>query len=706
MKKNMKLFVCIFVMLAIILLTVIMISAPVLNEVPGNRKMKLVKSENWNDFPKAQFSTDVKTDMENSLSSIFSDLTNDIKYHCDLTDDENYYYYNDTIDYPEDYCDNEYMAIKSIDYNGHHESWCGRYSAQTNSYCGDGSYTNEYTVGISISGGNDSKNYGTYWQATHQLGWYITGYGESNTVYKSFNETSNIPRDHTYTINKSNSDGIDKLISKSIFYNIPDITYNISHSDTWTNGKWPAAWSNYWTNDNSNINWYHSRSPRPSIYSQNSLPSISDPRIINELGITTINLEYRVKIINVNFYKFNKSNNKFERMTNSFSKNMQDEDEVKGINELILSKKNFTDLITAEGRYVFVVGIVDKFNKIHIFEPEYITYDITPPNINKSEEKIIYEDHYLTTNSPNFICYQSISDNYPAEWTDTDFIWININGITANILNSEFADTFAVATDMEYGKAIKIIKENENINIDEIFLRDKAGNKSVLGSNLSYFMKIDKPEISIEDPGKIYSSDDVARLIIDSSTKIKINELRLIYQPGGINKTLRSNEGFTNIKQIDVPLSVLKGKEGDFQIFIDVEDPVGYHNEINTFDFKMGSHNLESRVYLNNELFTGSYIARNLVQELKLENTYPDFSYCNLTIQSDYTGSTNTIILSGITDRSKTIGTMITSDNVSSETLTLNLTIYDKGGKSVNTIKKIELYNDNEMPVITNQLIP
>ena len=343
---------------------------------------------------------------------------------------------------------------------------------------------------------------------------------------------------------------------------------------------------------------------------------------------------------------------------------------------------------------MLVLGAVDKFNKMYVFEPEYFVMDFTAPIVSGGT---ITEDKYIVGDNPviadladlsatdNFTDYSEGIDNYL-------YIIEKSTGIPIKVTESDkvdFVDNKIIAT-----------AQNAPIVIDRIVLYDKAGNVSnPIIADKEYIWDKSIPEVqlnkSIDPNGYITSYMNLSFDVIESSN---ITVENITVTCNGIESNSYTHYPSLMNDLLVIDLEAFKGQEGTLDVFIDVMDEASNHNtDTQSFSFKFDDKKPEAVVKLDDKIlasfFTGVLSDNGLlefsVSDLNFDKIFLDFS-SNSSLRQD-------VIL---TDPNATY-TIEKKQDVGVENLGLTISIYDKAG---NILKieylKLDIISDKSPPTI------
>lgn len=229
------------------------------------------------------------------------------------------------------------------------------------------------------------------------------------------------------------------------------------------------------------ITWYKAKSPVPRIKTVNMLPKIPidlhnkiNLNIIkNKLEDINITFEHSVKL--ACYYIYN-TGNELKDFGNYVANSQY------GINNInITSVSNLSD-----GKYKFILAVVDKFNKFYIFETEYFILDKTPPSI----EGIVVnkKNKFGKNDDKTILSWQTITDlnsNFdgklgPNIIEPSDYIYIKISG------ENDYKKIKDVTSFKIEGNSI-LLNSDGIFTIDDIVIKDQAGNQS------SFYIDTDMP---------------------------------------------------------------------------------------------------------------------------------------------------------------------------------------------------------------------
>jgi hypothetical protein len=661
-----------------------------------------------------------KTDINNLLTESFKTLTNQSFYtesSLDSVNDIPYYLNSSNIALFDQ--NEEYLTIQRINSIGRHNSFiqiCSDNWWWYDSWTQCSDYVN-FTVTSNMRlylNNNWNRDYDSSQVVVGRANLSLSrkgGVWVGWNYYYYWKEKDSESSNHSYDFIINPESSTSPMVSNSLFETYPIVNPTLNYWDEWNQKPGPDNTASYYTNcilESNNVYLYKAKTPKPNISSTqfnsvlNSYVYPFSPSLeIHNKELATINIStsYGVKIIAANIYKIDGDNNTLKY---SKTRSISSSSELNGINDLTILDSEINNAVNEEGHYVVILGAVDKFNKIYYFEPEYFLIDKTNPVVSDISVNNINEGN-LRLSDPYIVSWSGMSDNFTSasDYANVaDYIYVKLSGDVDEVPLSQKAGIFSVNNNK-----VNLILENQRVYIEQMYAVDKAGNKTVLFENKSFYLNTKKPVVSVINQKSYYGSTDNVLLNIDSSSNIKISSLYLTFN--GITYQISHSSDFSGINQVEVPLSVLGKSEGTFVLHIDVINESNNDNDNKDFTLKLDSKNPEINLSLKEN------IANDIIGDVSDANTtllnhqktlvlnFNDLNLENydLAISSDVSDSSTIITKQTFTGTAKEI-ILLKSASVDKENIKIDITANDKAGNQTKIVKNLSLYDDSSPPVI------
>ena len=258
-----------------------------------------------------------------------------------------------------------------------------------------------------------------------------------------------------------NNSSTDPMIQKKIFLRSPDVlddsnrfftksSYDNFYKDWGYNGKqmvqidtngesyrWPQMSEDY-------INLFLAKSPLPKIdhptkYFSNDIdnPIYHNFLWTDQIDITT---DYRVKIFVLHCYIIIDGKTLTSKFPLTYSNGDIVEETRNGIDSISIPQYH----ITEEGRYAMELGIVDKFNKMYLFEPQYFT--IVKPEVAVSNYEM----------SNNGSEYHPVTDDLTSDGVNTNnkSMKLRLTADVTNLYDTNLSIGFSPALPLDIGSEL------------------------------------------------------------------------------------------------------------------------------------------------------------------------------------------------------------------------------------------------------------
>lgn len=173
-------------------------------------------------------------------------------------------------------------------------------------------------------------------------------------------------------------------------------------------------------------------------------------------------------------------------------------------------------------------------------------------------------------------------------------------------------------------------------------------------------------------------------------------------------RTLLFESGYNNYRggdSIVVPLEILRGEsDGEYRLYCELEDVVGGLNRAGEYYFKVVNNQPANQINIDVKgrapLSPGTVAEYNGECLVEIKVVDPLFKSFDLEIRSDNPNSSNMRLQNGVKVRES--GFTLLKDSASPyESLTLEVTAYDKYDNRFVTSKEIRLFNDNSAPAVS-----
>lgn len=589
----------------------------VMNRIPNNQLTNHLPGE-------------VVNQMETELKKGFSQLSNDFKYNCYLPEPERGHYKNSTGYYS----DVDALTFMNITANGKGYIYAKAYlpppvppPPKHKDTC-----TGVFKVRITLN--NSIWNRG-FDKPKH--------YEKSLTVRNrpgKNEKDADIPIDY-----KLNNDFDNPYLVKYPFFTISSNFYSTDHDKYWKKeiNKDHGKNTLKYKKKGSNSSVYLANSPEPGIISESTMPG--DFFHSQNFSLMRMKNTYNVKVLVAALFRAD--DNTLLKVKTEI---MPDSSGLYYIEVSPLDLGIRTGQMMDEGEYFIVLGAVDQFNKMYLFEAEKFIIDQNEPVVTP-----VLGNDFLNSNfaisqaNPVIMQWDNIEDNFTDYQTEADFIYVQVEDETFNdtnyypITDPRYNSLFAIED-----KQIKMVKKGE-LKFKKVIVKDKADNYFVVSENKNFLFNNIPPVISCSSQNKVYTSaDDVLFEVSDITSLLKINQLRVKFPaenfeqiiPGNLPVSMDSNTfnlkilskldiqtekdfvlgqyslrngyyylnenisasdekllrdmlikidylEYQTIDNISVPLALLKNKRGEFQIILEVEDIAGNQNEIDNRIFNL-----------------------------------------------------------------------------------------------------------------------
>lgn len=509
------------------------------------------------------------------------------------------------------------------------------------------------------------------------------------------------------------------LIDAEPFYNKPVIGFN---TIPWWDDDFLGSWDvleKYWLQAEYPKCWrhfYRAKSPQP-YFLRDSINAFSsdnnlDPHQNQEIVQETLKTLYPVKAFHIRFFKENSDGVYVsDDADNPYIDYFMDENQ-NGIDAVDITRKIGTDDVTArarftkEGSYMMIVSVIDKFNKINIFEPEYFIVDKTGPVVTGYT---VEEKDYLLSPEDNPVIVTldasddgivHIEDNYTKSFPDlSDYLYVN--ELDRGVIKVRDSDNIELVNNK-----IRIKRENVGFTIIDLFFKDNVGNKSnSLLTNKFYMWDRTKPVVQLKPPltqDTFLTSMKPLSFDIIEATDFSIHNF--IYSFHGNTYNGYNINPFTNALTVNYD-NYLTGKEGLLDVTVDVVDLAGNHNE----NIKIGNdHTLSQMIRFNYDDkkpdliadINGTNLRTNLVLNINesadLNITASDLNFDRIKIVYKTAG----FVDFDTTDSNVTYHIQNSSTPVNE--VIFSIEAYDLAGNSADKIDNVRIIfsNDNSPPNI------
>lgn len=402
----------------------------------------------------ANISEIYKSEMITTLTESFNSLGEyKTKYLLDSKDEQ--YYFNDNTK-ASPVTGEDYITLASVSVTGYHPLTVDVYNPD-NGGSKQGNFRNYGWISLKVNGGHIN-----YTKDTSRIERLLS------VVFVPLTSLSKRRRSTHYSINEKLI--IEKrLISNSIFLTTPTFTTSATGRNHWND--WPAWWKDDWERVGvTGKEMYFAKEPKLSI---------SFSPYEKRFKAVNFSTENKVKVISAKLYDATG-----QLVFNKVAQ-LEGVDCIRRLNilptDLLVDNINNLEGLK-DGKYSLVVGIIDKFNKIYVYKPESITIDSTPPVVSIPPEaikpgKLYNEVRYLDKNAPTIFEWTSISDDISGYDNPADHIFIKLKGDYKfyQATSQEFPGRGLFAYD---NNRLSLVRQGENITIEEMFIADKAGNRA------------------------------------------------------------------------------------------------------------------------------------------------------------------------------------------------------------------------------------
>lgn len=343
----------------------------------------------------------------------------------------------------------------------------------------------------------------------------------------------------------------DYYILKTPFFSPPQLStlYSASfkwkphHSDTNANSSNSSRHEHKHNSSEKTLRVYNAQSPLVSLSK-----FLSDgTTVFNTDNITNIDIftENRVKVFVAHLYKDGSTTP--YRTFSKYSRNTHSEND--GIQSFVFNLQKDGKL--EEGNYKLVVGAIDKFNKMYIFEPRKFTVDDTPPTYTLDNGKpFVNGSEYLNKENPVLLHWGAITDNLTTHDSESKFIFIKPSNSTVYTRITELISPSIFAVE---GNTVKVNAESDQ-GLFDFILRDEAGNETPLATQKRVEFSSVKPSLAKQDQqGRIYRHGDRVFFDVNDVTgKLMVSKARFtsntqgdtldLFVPLGLPVTLSSTK--------------------------------------------------------------------------------------------------------------------------------------------------------------------
>lgn len=718
--------------------------------IPINRDMNWVITAEI----ESRLGADVKEGMAELIKTGFADLTTDLQHNLNtrlvLSENERSYYFdNNVIGYSGDA---DILTIHSVNswVRAKLEAWHSGTAESLDAY---------KTIYNSVSLTN-------LWNRSYN--------SQPNLELKGYVRWNSPRYDHDERILRNNPviNHVSKIenhyILKEPFFTPEGSLYNFRYWDSGWRGS-ASRKSFGWHGANSSLYVYKAKDPRLNIYSPFSRPDGELHVREGEFSALNIHATYGVKLLAANIYREGESQPVASYLQVMDGENLNEAD---GLREFIIDLSELTTdphFLQApealeEGRYRLVIGVLDKFNKIYLYESENFVYDLTPPQLTKRHgEEPVNPSSNLNQSDSTLIRWAEIKDNYTVHPDYADYIYIDFGSGAIPVKEAE-ADGHPIFA-FEEG-AVRVVREGDYGPMN-IYLQDLAGNRTVLAEYKSFTYYVSHPEVSLVEPERIYrSGEEVLFKVNDISGQLRLAKLRLLSADGSIDRAILQDiptrlsafsferkllnktepagaerellerlysrdgrayyltpalseadevslrrlladlgyNGYGPINEIVVPLTYLEGKQGEFRIKIEVVDIGGNLNKPDNREFLcyLSDQKDDLSFTVNGKTLpeTGRAIF-NLSNSLLVERKNSLIERYDIRLFSpDLADSHNSRNIKGYNGDSWSM-TISTDSRLQSEELNLEVTAHYKSGKIVTFKRALTVYNDNSVPALT-----
>lgn len=641
----------------------------------------------------------VKDDFIHSLKAEFDGLaSDDYKYNLNgyltlVGEESDYYLSSDKVTTYSP--DKDILTVKGGTVKGAHYFCAWNWTGTTYD---EGHHNINYYILMNLnSGWSSSSSAKREWNNSFKLGWYTVTKTDSSGNTYTVDEYRELYQNHHrvseyFDINPYGS--TEPVILKQPFLKVDSSIFadSVTYHTDWTCHT-PGKEVKMWGEKQNEYQVYLATAPQMGISTTLS-HSFTYEHNNNFPAVTNISSRQGLKVIMARFYR-EKVDGTLEFVGKS-SKSIENAEEAKyGLSNFDITDSDLESFNLDEGRYRYYIGVIDKFNKIYISKPEYFVIDKSAPLV---EGAIWTEKSLFKESEPVIFSWNKISDNY-SDMAEKDFIFIRLEGENEAKKVSELTDFIVDETSGE----IKLVTEGFYY-INQFFISDKAGNIGYSKDEVSFYYDRHAPILSLDptiDPAGLFRSSDSIKILIDEISDINIKELNLEFLGDNNIYDIPHFSGYIDMSEIVIPLSVLAGKEGEFKIYVEVEDKAG-NSSIEEYIFKLDDLAPELALYINNTPLNLDETTYFLNHTNLFSISIKDLNYdsVNVLITSDVAGSANSIDITNSGEKSLDITTLEKDLLVDKETLTIVVTARDKNNNVSTISKNFELYDDDAPPLV------
>lgn len=697
----------------------------------------------------------VREDMAALIGPAFADLTSDLRHSLNkkftLSESERAYYFDDS---PVRYsADIDLLTIHSVDswVRGFLEAW---YSSGNSQDCYKTIYNN-----VSLSPlFNKSYSSQNSLELAAKVSWNGRKYDYSDRILRNsplINSTTNV--ENLYII-------------KEPFYTPEGSLYSFRYWDSGYRGS--ASRRGFrWDSSGTSATVYLAKDPRLNIYSPISRPDGELHLAEGELSAININAKHGVKLLAAQLYLEGRSQPEASYLRIVDGESLSES--VDGLREFTIdlgamqSDPRFLKApgSLAEGRYRLIIGVVDKFNKIYLFEAENFVYDLSPPQLSGLHgAEPVNSSTALNQADSTLVSWSHIRDNYTAYQDLSDYIYIEFGGNGAIPVKEAFAGGEPIFC-LEEGR-VKLAREGDYGPMN-IYLQDLAGNKTTLAENKTFTYYITHPEVTLSEPERIYrSGEELTLRVNDISGLLRVAKLRVISADGRVNeailqdiparlsafsferkllsrtvelsekrallerlytkrgrayylapelneadesalRALLAEVGYNSygpITEIKVPLSHLEGYRGPFRIKVEVADIGGNLNREDNREFSSYLSDLKDdlTITVGGELLPAEGRAiYNLAQRLLIERKNRLIESYDIKVSSPALSDSSNSRTLSGQSAGSWAMTLTTDSRLQAEELLIEVTAHYSSGEMVTFKRALLIYNDSSGPAVT-----
>lgn len=260
----------------------------------------------------------------------------------------------------------------------------------------------------------------------------------------------------------------------------------------------------WWSNKSSSIMVAKARTPFPRLRAGSLVQG--KVSYFNTSGFKPVKLEtgQRVKVLSTFVYKKTTDGYNYVK---SISSKIDGSNEVKSLSIQALSDIFTTSELNpdangnypVDGEYMLVLGAIDLFNKIYLFEPVNFVIDNKPPAVDSMAFLSAIKDHEgvkyhnldpISQQNPDaskmkksaLIKWKSITDELSGYQNSADFIYVKLRGnVDIYQATSEkylMGGYFRADKDNDGTHFLELSKVNEKLTIEELYVMDRAGNRA------------------------------------------------------------------------------------------------------------------------------------------------------------------------------------------------------------------------------------